>query len=77
MATKSPKEAVKAAETPEPEAPVEYIQSLDDFCRHLSLTESRYLLISAFHFSERTAGRLKDLPSAYAERYADSLNQPA
>ncbi|EKK5567993.1 hypothetical protein PN823_004413 [Enterobacter hormaechei] len=80
MAKPSPeKEAAQAAETIVADAaqePNEYAQSLDDFCRHLSLTEPRYMLISAFHYSERTAGRLKDLPSAYARRYADSLTQP-
>ncbi|EAO3412080.1 hypothetical protein D0Q53_20480 [Salmonella enterica] len=55
---------------PTPTAQGENIQSLDDFCRRLSLTEPRYGLISAFHFREKKKGTLRDLPSAYAKRYA-------
>lgn len=52
-------------------------QSLDDFCCRLSLTERRYCLISAFHYRESVAKRYRDLPSAYAKRFADYINPQA
>ncbi|EPT1451927.1 hypothetical protein ACVOZ6_003515 [Escherichia coli] len=69
------------AKTPEkivaPEAqPTEFAQSLDEFCTALSLNEPRYTVIGAFHYVETKAGRVKDLPSAYAKRYADFKNTP-
>ncbi|ECN9265215.1 hypothetical protein ACLMYS_003872 [Salmonella enterica] len=55
----------------------EIVQSLDEFCRRLSVTERRYGLIAAFHFREKEAGHVRDLPSAYAKRYAAYIDPTA
>ncbi|EDZ0839932.1 hypothetical protein GJ904_17815 [Salmonella enterica] len=70
------------AKTPEKSAapapqPTEFAQSLDEFCRQASVNEPRYGLIAMFHFQEKTAGRVKDFPSAYAKRFADYVNPQA
>lgn len=70
-----------AAEAPAEVAPAvaelkEFPQTLDEFCRRLSLTEPRYMLIGGFHHTEQAAGRLKDVPSAYTKRYSEYLTTP-
>lgn len=55
--------------------PTEFAQMLSDFCTHLSASDKRVESIGAFHSTEKAAGRLKDLPSAYAARYAVFLNK--
>lgn len=56
---------------PEPQIP------LGDFCRHMSLSDSRVELIGAFHAVEQTAGRVFDLESAYATRFVAFASAPA
>lgn len=58
-------------------APDEFPLSLDEACARLSATDKRVEMIGAFHYSERAAGRLKDLESAYRDRYAAFVNAPA
>ncbi|EJG5414270.1 hypothetical protein NAD41_000871 [Salmonella enterica] len=72
MAKPTPKKEVAPAAEPS-----EFKQSLDEFCTQLSVTEPRYGLIAVFHFKEKTAGRVKDFPSAYAKRFADYVNPQA
>lgn len=50
--------------------------SIDEFCLRQSRIKSTSL-ITAFYHSERNAGRLKDVQSAYAKRYAEFANTPA
>jgi hypothetical protein len=50
--------------------------SLDDFCKKLSLKETRYSLISAFHLNQKKAGKLRDTPSAYQGRFEKYINTP-
>ncbi|ELK5289391.1 hypothetical protein Q6670_004059 [Salmonella enterica] len=60
-----------------PEAAQEIAQSLEDFCRELSLTERRHTLIASFFHTEKAAGRVKDAASAYRKRYSEHLTTPA
>lgn len=54
----------------------EFPLSLDEFCAQLSQTDKRVESIGAFHTTEKAAGRVKDLASAYAARFSDFLNKP-
>lgn len=54
----------------------EFPLSLDEFCTQLSQTDKRVEAIGAFHTTEKTAGRVKDLASAYTARFSAFLNQP-
>ncbi|EMD0638860.1 hypothetical protein VPZ60_004276 [Salmonella enterica] len=60
-----------------PEAAQEFPQSLEEFCRELSLTERRHALIASFFYTENAAGRVKDTASAYQKRYSEHLTTPA
>ncbi|EDY2030037.1 hypothetical protein GTB64_004479 [Salmonella enterica] len=51
--------------------------SLDDFCKRLSRTDSRYTLIAAFHLNQTKASKLRDTASAYQERFEKYINTPA
>lgn len=64
------KEAAKAEQT-------EFPLTLEEFCSRLSLTDKRVELIGAFAHVETAEGRVKDVESAYAARFADFINQPA
>ncbi len=57
--------------------PSEFPLTLDEFCSRLSVTDKRVELIGAFHFTEKVAGRNKDLESAYQARFTAFINQPA
>lgn len=77
MATSKTKtEQAGATETAEQVACQEIPQSLDEFCARLSVKEPRYTLIAAFWHRENDAGHKRDIPSAYAKRYADFLTSP-
>ncbi len=47
----------------------EFPVTLDNFCAELSQGDRRVELIGGFHYTERAAGRNKDLASAYRHRY--------
>jgi hypothetical protein len=51
--------------------------TLQEFCQRLSSVDKRVELIGAFHYSETAAGTVKDLESAFADRFAAFLNKPA
>ena len=55
-------------------APTEFACTLDEWCTHLSVGDRRVEMIGGFAYSERVAGRVRDLPSAYASRYAAFAN---
>jgi hypothetical protein len=50
--------------------------TLEEFCVRLSNTDRRVELISAFHFTEKQAARLKDAESNYSARFTAFINQP-
>lgn len=54
----------------------EFALPLSDFCTQLSATDKRVESIGAFYSTEKAAGRYKDLPSAYAVRFAAFLTKP-
>ena len=58
-------------------APDAFPLAIDEFCARLSISDRRVELIGAFHTVEKAAGRVKDLESAFAERFAAFVNQPA
>lgn len=51
--------------------------TIEEFCLRLSKTVSQPEMIGAFCFTERNAGRVKDLESAYQARYRDFATKPA
>ena len=67
--------AAAKAEAPAPEK--EFPLSLVEACARISATDKRVEMIGAFHSSEKAAGRLKDLESAYRSRFAAFCNAPA
>lgn len=73
---KEPKEKVELAVAGAPDAVQEIPLSLDEYCKRLSLSEKRYGLISGFHHTEKAAGRLHDVASAYKARYDVFLSTP-
>ncbi|MBN3839281.1 hypothetical protein [Burkholderia sp. Ac-20349] len=60
-----------------PQIVTEFAQNADEFCASLSAGDKRVELISAFHSMEVAAGRVRDVPSAYAARFQAFINQPA
>lgn len=58
-------------------APAEFELTLDEVCQRISAGDKRVEMIGAFHSSEKAAGRLKDLESAYRSRFAAFCNAPA
>lgn len=65
-----------AVDTAAAESVAEFEVTLNEFCTRQSATDRRVELIGAFHHVESVAGRVKDLQSAYAKRFADFANQP-
>ncbi len=65
-------EQVTAAEAPA--APQEL--TLQEFCLRLSSSDKRVELIGAFHYSETAAGTVKDLETAFKDRFTAFLNKP-
>lgn len=61
---------VSAEAVPEPTPRI----TLDQFCRDISTTDRRVELLSAFHYTEKRAGRTVDTSDAYKVRYADFAN---
>lgn len=57
--------------------PSEFPLTLDEFCSRLSSTDKRVELIGGFYATEKATGRIKDIESRYAARFADFINQPA
>lgn len=55
----------------------EFELSIDEFCTRLSAEDSRVELIGAFAATEKAAGRTQDTETAYRERFAQFVNQPA
>lgn len=68
----SKKIAADAGAAPTNEIPL----SLNEFCLRQSRVKGGALVTAFFH-TEQAAGRMKDLPSAYAERYAEFATTPA
>ena len=56
--------------------PQESTVPLDEFCQDISRTDARVELLAVFAHRERAAGRLHDLPSHYAKRYAATHDSP-
>ncbi len=63
-----------AVPTDEPASPGSKV-TLNEFCLRASLT-SRSELIGAFERVERSAGRVKDVESAFRERFDAFVNKP-
>lgn len=71
------KEPSKKNAADEGAAPVNEIPlSLNEFCLRQSRIQGGALVTAFFH-SEQAAGRMKDVQSAYAKRYAEFANTPA
>lgn len=51
--------------------------TLEEFCTRLSTTDKRVELIGAFAYTEKQAGRNKDVESGYAKRFTAFINAPA
>ncbi len=51
--------------------------SLVEFCLRLSGRDRRVEMIAGFEHVEKMAGRLADVESAYAARFAAFVNKPA
>lgn len=51
--------------------------TLDEFCTRLSARDRRVELIGAFASTERRAGVVKDVESAFAARFAAFCTAPA
>lgn len=50
--------------------------TLTEFCRRVSETVRSPELISAFEYTERRAGNLKDAPEAFQARFDSFVNSP-
>lgn len=73
--TKKTEAAKAVADAPEA-VPASRV-SLTEFCKALSLTETRYPLISAFFYVENLAGRTFDTEAAFTKRYDEYIKSPA
>ncbi|MEY8688440.1 MAG: hypothetical protein AB9M53_00990 [Leptothrix sp. (in: b-proteobacteria)] len=51
--------------------------TLEEFCTRLSVTDKRVELIGGFYSSEKRAGRVKDVETAFAGRFVAFATQPA
>lgn len=60
------------------DAPVEAPEhvTLDEFCTRLSTSDKRVELIGGFHFSEKSAGRIKDAESEFQKRFTAFITKP-
>lgn len=69
----------KITDTPtaDADAPAEEALTLDEFCTRLSARDRRVELIGAFASTERRAGVVKDVESAFAARFAAFCTAPA
>lgn len=76
MTKESTKTEAKADEAAT-EAPAEFELTLAEACARISANDRRVEMIGAFHSTERAAGRVKDLESAYRTRFAAFCNAPA
>lgn len=65
-----------SAEAPAVEE-AEFPLTVTEACARISATDRRVEMLGAFHSSEKAAGRLKDLESAYRSRFAAFCNAPA
>lgn len=72
MAKPSKTIAADAGAAPTNEIP----QTLNEFCLRQSRLQGG-ALVTAFYHSEQAAGRMKDVQSEYAKRYAEFANTPA
>lgn len=70
MANKTPVEPEAAASEPTQ-------LTLTEFCKRLSETNRRYVLIGGFYASEEKAGRVKDTEAAFNARFVEFTNKPA
>jgi hypothetical protein len=70
-------EAPAPAAAPAPAEQAEFPLTLAEACARISANDRRVEMIGAFHSSEKAAGRLKDLESAYRTRFAAFCNAPA
>lgn len=67
--SKSPQTETQEAALPTPADGVDNEISLIEFCTRLSATVRRPELISAFEYSERLDGRIKDTAEAFQARF--------
>lgn len=65
-----------AAATKDPAAPESFELSLDEFCQRQSAGDKRVELLSAFHYTERVAGRTKGNQADYLARYQEFAARP-
>lgn len=72
MTDKTKPEAARATK-----GETEFPLTLTEVCERMSSTDKRVEMIGAFYSSEKAAGRLKDLESAYRTRFAAFCNAPA
>lgn len=49
--------------------PANFPMTLDEFCIGKSLSDRRVEMISAFHYTERLAGRTKDMQAEFEARF--------
>lgn len=61
------------AETP---APMPEKVTIEEFCTRLSLVDKRVELIAGFEYTERSAGRIKDVESEYQSRFTAFATKP-
>lgn len=53
-----------------PDGVDEFKISLDEYCAGRSVQDTRVEMIAAFHYTERAAGRVTDMPSEYEARFS-------
>lgn len=58
-------------------APETFPQTIEEFCRDLSVNDRRVEMIGAFHAIEKAAGRLKDDAAAFLARFETFVNRRA
>ncbi len=68
--------AVSADQVAAEPAPAEQDLTLYEFCQRLSSKDSRVELIAAFHYTETAAGTIKDVESAFNDRFAAFTTKP-
>lgn len=65
-----------AKETSEAVVPAADSLTLDEFCTRLSSSDKRVELIGGFYSVEKSAGRIKDLESAFQSRFIAFATKP-
>lgn len=74
--SETPKTKTQEAAMPAPAVTADNEISLIEFCTRLSATVRRPELISAFEYSERRAGSIKDTAEAFQARFENFGKTP-